>query len=104
MKKGDIVIILSGLAVTVVCFCLLFFGGEEGKTVVIKEDNRIVYESSVSVDKTVELDTNTIQIAKGKVKMLDSTCKNQICVKHKEISKKNETIICLPNKIIVEIK
>lgn len=104
MKKGDIVIILCVLAAAVLLFFAFLFGGEKGKTVIIKEENKIVYEASVLVDKTVFLDTNTIQIENGEVKMLESTCKNQICVSHKKISNEKESIICLPNKIIVEIK
>ena len=32
-----------------------------------------------------------------------SNCKNQICVNTGEISDKGETIVCLPNYVIVEI-
>ena len=36
--------------------------------------------------------------------MIDATCPDHICVNQKEISKTGETIVCLPNKVIVEIK
>ena len=35
--------------------------------------------------------------------MSDATCKNKICVNTGKISKKGESIVCLPNKTIVEI-
>ncbi len=104
MKKGDIVIALSVLLVAVALFCFLFFGGKKGKTVIIKENNQVVFEGELLADKEVKLSKNTVEIKNGEVDMVYSSCKNQICVKHKKISNENESIICLPNKVIVEIK
>ena len=46
---------------------------------------------------------NTVQIKNGKVKMIYADCKDKICKNHKEISKSNESIICLPNKVEVTV-
>ena len=35
--------------------------------------------------------------------MESSTCKNQICVEHGPIKTANDCIVCLPNKVVVEI-
>ena len=43
-------------------------------------------------------------IQNGEVFMENSNCKNQICVKHKKISRSGESIICLPNKVIIQTK
>jgi len=104
LKKGDFVLILSILFVVVLSFFLVFIIKKEGKTVVVKENNSIVYEGKISSEKTVSLKYNTIVIDKGQVYMKDATCKNKICVHHKKISAKGETIICLPNRVIVEIE
>lgn len=32
-----------------------------------------------------------------------SDCKNQICVEDGKISRTNQSIVCLPNKVVVEI-
>ena len=64
----------------------------------------MLYELPLSEDKKVELAGNTIEIKNGKADITAATCKNQICVKHKKIEKKGESIVCLPNKVIVEIK
>ena len=42
-------------------------------------------------------------IENGKVKMKEADCPDQICVHHRAISKNRETIVCLPNKVVVEI-
>ena len=42
-------------------------------------------------------------IKDGEVYMQEADCPNQICVHHAPISHKGETIVCLPNRIIIEI-
>ena len=58
-------------------------------------------------DETIEIVTeghrNVVIIQDGIVHMDYSNCKNQICVHTGEISDKGETIVCLPNYVIVEI-
>ena len=45
---------------------------------------------------------NLISFLDGMVVMEAADCKDQICVHHKPISLKGESIICLPHKIVVE--
>lgn len=104
MKKGDIIIVFSVcLASLILLFGFAFFG-KTGSRVKISQNNSVVYTGTLMQEKRVELETNTIEIDNGKIKMAHANCKNQICVNHKEISKKGESIICLPNKVIVEIE
>ena len=39
----------------------------------------------------------------GKAKMTDADCPDQLCVHQKAASKNHESIICLPNKVVVEV-
>ena len=71
---------------------------------VIKQDNKIIYNKSINANETVDTGTNTVVIKDGLVYMSDATCKNQVCVNTGKISKKGESIVCLPNKVIVEIE
>ena len=104
MKKGDFIVIMSVLLIAVTFAVVFFVSGTAGKTVVISQNNRVVCEAALNTDKTVDLGTNTVSIEGGRVKVTQADCKNQICVNHKSISKKGESIVCLPNKVIVEIK
>ena len=104
MKKGDIVIICATAAAFILSIVFLIAFSKQGSRVVVKQDNKIVYNESININKTVDAGNNTIIIKDGIVYMSDATCKNQVCVKTGEISKKGESIICLPNKVIVEIK
>ena len=75
-----------------------------GERVVIKQDDKIVYDKSINVNATFDTGTNVVIIQDGIVYMKDATCKNQICVNTGKISKKGEMIVCLPNKVTVKIK
>ena len=104
MKKGDIIITATVLAAAVTVTLITLFFSSSGEKVVIKEENKVLYELSLYENCVIELSGNTVEIKNGKVDVIEANCKNQICVKHREIDKKGETIVCLPNKVIVEIK
>ena len=46
---------------------------------------------------------NLISVTDGTVSMEAADCKDQICVHHKPVSSKGESIICLPYRLVVEI-
>ena len=69
--------------------------GEEYGTYPLEEDAEIEIKR--------EGHHNVVIIQNGIVHMDYSNCKNQICVHTGEISDKGETIVCLPNYVIVEI-
>ena len=91
LKKGDFIIILSVLLLALIS-SVLAFSQKSGKTVTLYEN------------KTIKLAGNTVEIKNGKVRVSSADCKNQICVNHKPISKKGESIICLPNKVLAEVE
>ena len=91
-----------------------------GNVVVIVKDGEIAgeYEDLPSdgfdkaVDKCVsgtlgndawDGDVNVAVIKDGKVYMDRAGCDNQHCVQHQKISRGNEQIVCLPNKVILQI-
>lgn len=69
--------------------------GEEVKKLDLKKNTEFLLET--------EYGENLIQIEDGKANILFSDCKNQLCVRHPPISLGNEFIICLPNRLIIEI-
>lgn len=104
MKKGDFVIIVSILVTFALSIVFLSSFSKQGTRVVISQNNEVIYNKSITENQTIKTGTNVIIVQDGVVRMQHSSCKNQICVKSTEISKKGETIICLPNKVIVEIE
>ena len=61
----------------------------------------------LDIDNEIEIERdghrNVVVIKDNTVHMDYSDCKNQVCVNTGKISKPGETIVCLPNYVIVEI-
>ena len=104
MKKGDFIVIGTVVVVLVLSVVLLLSFSKQGSRVVIKQNNEIVYDESIRLNQTVDIGTNCITIKDGVVFVNEANCKNQVCVNTGKITKKGESIVCLPNKVIVEIK
>lgn len=110
VKKWDIIILCALLCVAALIFCALNFFSSAGESVKIEVASKTV--ASLPLDKeavyNVEIDgkiTNTVEINnKGEVSVTYADCPDKICVNHRKISKSGESIICLPNKVIVSIE
>ena len=47
---------------------------------------------------------NRFAILDGYVNMPEASCPDQICVHHNKISRNKETIVCLPDKVVITIE
>lgn len=97
----------------VILMIILIFGAflmkntnVQNPVVRIKKGNQIVEEirmSDVEDYKLINLGTNKVRIERDGVYMEKANCPDKLCVHQGKIDKAGESIICLPNKIIVEI-
>ncbi len=70
--------------------------------ITVNGENYGIYD--ITEDQEIKInDTNICQIEDGKVRMTWADCPDQICVHTAEISKDGGSIICLPNRIVLEI-
>lgn len=108
MKKKDIILIAAVLIIALISFAAIKMTQKDGKEVVVTVNGKQVYKTSIDKDTIykipVENGTNIMQIKDKKVTMKQADCKDQICVDHKAIEKSGETIVCLPHKVVIEIK
>jgi hypothetical protein len=44
-----------------------------------------------------------LEISGGRVRMIDSACPDKLCVRSGWISRQGESIVCLPNRVVIEI-
>lgn len=107
MKKGDIVIILSVLLFAVVFFVIA--GSKKPGEYVHITANGETKTYPLSENQTIELEHgsegfNVVVIHDGRVSMESASCPDKICVRHKEVYKNGESIICLPNEVFIEIE
>lgn len=65
---------------------------------------KLPLDENISYTLTQDAGTNTIVVKDGVVSIESADCPDKICVEHKPIQQNGETIICLPHKLVVEIK
>ena len=108
IKKADILLFVCLLIFGIAVSWLSLSGGMTGENVRVTVDGQLYGIYPLSEDREIEIKqnghTNHITIKDGKVSMTSSTCKNQVCVETGAISHTKDSIACLPNRVIVEIK
>lgn len=113
MTKGDkllivMVIILSFSAMGYIRM-LALSDAEKYVSVQVngEEIKRIIFDPSL-VGTTIPVKTqygyNLIEIGDERVRVIEADCPDKIDVKQGYISNIGETIVCLPNKMVIEIK
>ena len=112
MTTGDKIII-----VTMIIFSLLsmfmvniFFYGENGTIVVIEVDGKPYAKynfNEITSSKHIEIRTeygyNKVEITKDKVRVIEADCPDKLDVSAGWISKTNQMIVCLPNRLVIKI-
>ena len=107
IKKADIILLIIILAVGIPLSVLSLTAGTAGDKVQISADGEVygIYplDEDGEIEVTEDGHTNHITIKDGQVSMSYSTCLNQVCVNTGAISETKDSIVCLPNRVVVEI-
>ena len=108
MKKGDILLVCAVLILAAAGLIYMNLGGKKsGGTLTVTVAGEIYDTYDLAENQEISLDMdgghNQFQIKDGVVSMMESDCPDQYCVKHAPIDKVNETIVCLPHKVVLEI-
>ena len=106
--RNDIILVLVILLAVFALVLILYLTAERGSYAVVTYNGEEyaryhLTEDSVNEIKT-DAGTNVIVIKDGKVFVSSATCPDGICVAHRAISSTSESIICLPNKLVVTIE
>ena len=73
-----------------------YIDGKEYKRVSLLENTTFIVEQNGH--------KNIVEIKDGHADMIEADCPDKLCVKQKRISLENETIVCLPNKVVIQIE
>ena len=107
IKKADIILLIVILAVGIPLAVLSLSSGTGGHKVKISLNGKVYGTYPLHEDRVIEVSedghTNHITIKDGQVSMSYSTCRNQVCVNTGAISETKDAIVCLPNRVVVEI-
>lgn len=114
MKKLDYIVIIGLIVVSLLSSGVILYISAQKKyqseyveiSVNGKLYKKVSFNNSTEeiIDVKTELGENIVKISKGKVQILDADCPDKICVKDGYIEEPGELLVCLPHKVIVEIK
>ena len=112
MKKNDFILI-AGLLLA----ALAAFGGiswylaadtQKAEAVVEvdgQEKGRYPLDQDTSVEIQLEDGSyNLLEIKDGRADITEASCPDKICVDHRPVSRRGESLVCQPNKVVVEIE
>lgn len=106
-KRNDLILILGIICIAAFAYLLheRMQNVDDG-IVVVKVDGEEKGTYRLSEEQTIEINggTNILQIKEGKADMTEADCPDKLCVHQKAVSKNGESIICLPNKVVIEVK
>lgn len=109
LGKNDIRLILILVAIALICGLVIHFvAGKSGSQVVITVDGDEYGTYSLMKNQEIPIiidgvTTNVVTVENGHADMTDADCPDKLCVHQSAISRTNQTIVCLPNKVVVRV-
>lgn len=113
LTKGDKALIISIVFLSFFSFAYInrYAFSQQEKYVSVQvngeEIKKIIFDEQI-IGHTIPVKTkygfNLIEIGDEQVRVIEADCPDQIDVKQGYISRIGETIVCIPNKFVIEIK
>ncbi|ONI46578.1 hypothetical protein AN640_00690 [Candidatus Epulonipiscium fishelsonii] len=104
MKKNDVLLIFTIGVVIVLTFIGFNAFAPEGDVVNVIIDGDQYGTFPLNKDQIVDINgTNTLEILDHTARMIHANCPDQLCIYQLPIDENGESIICLPNKMILEV-
>ena len=106
-RRNDVLLVAVIVAAAAAALILWLILRQEGVMVRVSVDGKEIaaYPLSQNIEVAIdELGHNTLVIQDGYAYILDADCPDQQCVQQGKISRGGQSIICLPNKLVIEIE
>lgn len=112
IKKADIVLAAALLVFCAATAWIAYGLGSEGADITISVDGKLYGTYSLAEDNIIDVDTdyghNQVTIEAGRAYMSEADCPDGYCLnQHRSqggISSSNQTLVCLPNKVVVAVE
>ncbi len=114
MKRLDIIIIVLMITISVTSLGIykwylnqaydekyleISVKGEFFRKIPLEDDSKVE-----TFNINTDLGINIVKIDNGRVGIVDADCPDELCIKDGFISQPGEMLVCLPNKLVLEIK
>ncbi len=110
MKKGDLIVVSALILILIAFFAMKFLlpstengyaeitvNGKLFETVILSDIRTLTIQSG-------EDHYNTIEVKNGAICMVKASCPDGLCIRQGEIHRKGESIVCLPNGVVITVK
>ena len=105
--KNDIILIITMIAISVSSWLIIDALKTEGGYVVVVIDGKESARYSLDVNNEITINNgdnyNILKIEDGVAKIIDASCPDKYCMTQPQISYNNETLTCLPNRVVVKV-
>ena len=103
-KKSELIISIALYIILIGAIVFMLTGSKNGETVRVYSDGELVWENALDHDDVFVIEGKcTVIVSEGYVYVCDSTCANKLCEKCGKIRRVDQSIICIPNNVIVRI-
>jgi hypothetical protein len=108
LKKADILLIGGIIAFGCVLGLVILLTQHKGNIVQVRVDGTIIENLQMTDNLTYEINgvnggTNLLIIQDGEAWVEEASCPDGLCKNMGKISQVGQSVICLPNKVVVEI-
>ncbi len=101
LKGGDIFFVIC---MFLVAFKFVTSRSEESTSVEIRMQNKVIHTLSLLKDTCIHENGVTVVVENYKAFVQQSNCPSQVCVKSGSIKRVGQTIICVPNGVVIQAK
>lgn len=106
--RNDIILAAVLLFAALAAFAVIQLTKKSGGYAVVVQEGKEIASYPLSEDISVTFQSsnggyNTLVIKDGKADVTEADCPDKLCVNQHSISFNGETIVCLPNKLVVKI-
>ena len=107
MNKNDIKLIIIILLFLVLFFLFNYFNKEKAIIAYVYYESDIISKIDLSIDNKYEVDgllgKVMIEVKNKKIRVIEENSPNHLCSRQGFVSNKGDIIVCIPNKIIIEL-
>lgn len=106
MKTNDIILIIT---IVIIASTMLFWPKEKGTKAIVTYKGTEILKIDLKEHQTKDYEVNgtngsvKIHVQEGKIKVNEENSPRHLCSKQGYIEKAGESIVCLPNEIVIEI-
>ena len=108
IKKNDIILFAAVMIIGILVFVINSTAHQQGAKVKIVLGHDVYGVYDIGKDREIVIENgeglNVVAISDGSVSMEAANCPGGDCMRQRAISKTGQTIVCLPNRVVVSIE